>query len=586
MSNRMQRGLAILSFFVPRPRSVLTTVRPAFLIHRQLHRGTAHRFFHALSAALAMTIASGVHAQADRPAVPLYDNLGDHHYPITTRVPLAQRYFDQGLRLYYAFNHAEAIRAFNEAARLDPECAMCYWGTALAYGPNINLPMDSAAGLAAYEAVRRAQAVARHASPKERALIDALSRRYAPIPPEDRAALDSAYARAMKQAVERYPDDMEARTLYAESLMDLSPWQYWNRDGSPRQHTPELLAELERVMAANPNHPGANHFYIHAVEAVQPERAVAAAERLANLMPGAGHLVHMPGHIYIRVGRYLDAIKANEHAVHADETYIRDQRPAFGVYVAGYYPHNYDFLAFAASMIGRSGQAIAATDKMASLTPQEMLREPGMTFLQHHQTKHLQMRVRFGRWDEILKVPAPPEDLSHARAMWHYARGRALAARGEVRGAEAELVRVRATAQDPEVASLRLEFNTSGGVLGIATEVLAGHIAVAKEDFPRAIGQLREAARLEDELVYGEPPEWTVPVRQELGVVLLKAGRAAEAEQAFREDLKRFPENGWSLYGLAQALRAQNRASEADAAMDRFQRIWASADVRLAGSGL
>ncbi len=555
-------------------------------IHRPLHRATIQRFFHALSAALAVTIASGAYAQADRPAVPLYDTLGDHHYAITTRVPVAQRYFDQGLRLYYAFNHAEAIRAFNEAARLDPKCAMCYWGTALAYGPNINLPMDSAAGVAAYKAIRQAQALARHANPKEKALIDALSRRYAPIPPEDRAALDAAYARAMKQVVERYPDDMEAKTLYAESLMDLSPWQYWNRDGSPRPHTPELLAQLEQVMAANPNHPGANHFYIHAVEAVQPNRAVAAAERLAKLMPGAGHLVHMPGHIYIRVGRYQDAIKANEHAVHADETYIRDQHPAFGIYVAGYYPHNYDFLAFAASMIGRSRQAIAATEKMASLAPQAMLREPGMGFLQHHLTKHLQMRVRFGRWDEILKVPAPPEDLPHARAMWHYARGRALAARGDVQGAEAELARVRATAQNPAVASLRLEFNTSGAVLGIATEVLAGHVAAAKEDFPGAIGHLRGAARLEDALVYGEPPEWAVPVREELGMFLLKAGQAAEAEKAFREDLRRFPENGWSLYGLAQALRAQNRASEADAVMGRFQKMWASADVQPAELGL
>ena len=228
----------------------------------------------------------GADAPSD-PAVPLYDNLGDHHYTITTSEPMAQRYFDQGLRLYYAFNHAEAIRAFNEAARLDHQCAVCYWGTALAYGPNINLPMDAAAGAAAYEALQQAQAVAEHASPKERALIDALAQRYAPDPPEDRAALDSAYSRAMQQVVDEYPDDMEARALYAESLMDLSPWQYWNEDGSPRPRTPELLAQLEHVMAADPNHPGANHFYIHAVEAVEPERAVDAAERLAGLMPGA-----------------------------------------------------------------------------------------------------------------------------------------------------------------------------------------------------------------------------------------------------------------------------------------------------------
>lgn len=523
----------------------------------------------------------GSRAQADRPAVPLYDNLGDHHYAISTGVPAAQRYFDQGLRLYYAFNHAEAIRAFGEAARLDPECAICYWGTALANGPNINLPMDSAAGVAAYQALQQAQAVAQHASPEEQALIDALARRYAPTPPSDRAALDSAYSRAMQRVVERYPDNPEARTLYAESLMDLSPWRYWNRDGSPRPQTRELLAQLEQVIGAHPHHPGANHFYIHAVEAVQPERAVGAAERLANLMPGAGHLVHMPGHIYVRVGRYLEAIQANEHAVHADETYIRDQSPAFGVYVAGYYPHNYDFLAFAASMIGRSAQAIGAAEKMASLAPQEMLREPGLTFLQHHQTRHLQLKVRFGRWDEILEVPAPPEDLPHARGMWHYARGRALAARGDVRGADGELTRLRAIAQDPEVAPLRLEFNTAGALLGLATEVLAGHLAAAKGDSRGAIDHLREAVRLEDELVYGEPPEWTVPVRQELGTILLAAGAAAEAEQAFREDLDRFPDNGWSLHGLARALRAQNRGSEADAVAERLRSVWASADVEL-----
>jgi len=520
---------------------------------------------------------------SDRPAVPLYDSLGDHHYTITTSDPMAQDYFDQGLRLYYAFNHAEAIRAFNEAARLDRQCAMCYWGTALAYGPNINLPMDAAAGAAAYEALEQAQAVTEHASPKERALIGALGERYAADPPEDRAALDAAYSRAMQQVVDEYPNDMEARTLYAESLMDLSPWQYWNEDGSPRPQTPELLTQLEHVMTAEPNHPGANHFYIHAVEAVDPERAVDAAERLAGLMPGAGHLVHMPGHIYVRVGRYLDAIEVNEHAVHADETYIRDQSPAFGVYVAGYYPHNYDFMAFAASMIGRSEQAVGAAEKMMSLAPEEMLREPGMTFLQHHQTRHLQLKVRFGRWSEILEVAAPPEDLHHARAMWHYARGRALAAGGDVQQAKMDLAQIREVAQDPAIASARLEFNTSGAVLSIAAEVLAGHIAAAQGDFPAASEHLRQAVRLEDGLVYGEPPEWTVPVRQELGRVLLDAGSAAEAEKVFREDLERFPENGWSLSGLARALRAQNRATEAASLEERFRAVWASADVELEG---
>ncbi|MGA7306504.1 MAG: tetratricopeptide repeat protein, partial [Rhodothermales bacterium] len=522
------------------------------------------RIQYILCAFVALGASTAATAQ-EQLAVPLYDNLGDYHYGIATDVPAAQQYFDQGLRLYYAFNHMEAVRAFNEAARLDPTCAICHWGTALAFGPNINLPMDSASGIAAYQALQLARENEEHAAPKEKALIDALSRRYAPVPPDDRTALDTAYSQAMKDVVLQYPEDLEARTLYAESIMDLSPWNYWNKDGSPRPDTPELLGQLEQVIEVSPHHPGANHFYIHAVEAVQPERAVAAAEHLAGLMPGAGHLVHMPGHIYVRVGRYLDAIHANEHAVHADETYIADQNPAFGVYVAGYYPHNYDFMAFAASMIGRSAQAIGATEKMVTLVPEEMLRAPGMAFLQHHQTRHLQFKVRFGRWDDILATPPPADDLPHALAMWHYAHGRALAAKGDVAGAAVDLAAVRATAENPELADIRLEYSTSGMILGIAAEVLAGEIAATEKDYPTAIEHLREGARREDELVYGEPPDWSVPVREELGLVQLAAGQPAEAEKTFREDLDRFPDNGWSLHGLARTLRAQNRTDEAEA---------------------
>lgn len=522
----------------------------------------------------------GARPQTASRKVPLFDDLGAHHYAITTRVPLAQRYFDQGLRLYYGFNHAESIRSFEEATRQDPECAMCYWGIALAHGPNINAPMEREAALAAHDAIQKALAREAHATRRERALIRALAARYAADPPEDRSALDAAYARELRQVVRSYPDDLEAATLYAEALMDLSPWNYWTADGKPRSETPEILAQLERVMAASPDHPGANHFYIHAVEAVQPERAVAAAERLASLMPGAGHIVHMPGHIYVRVGRYQDAIKANEHAVHADETYIRDQRPGAGIYTLGYYPHNYDFMAFAASMIGRSAQALGATEKMTTILPKEVLREPGMAFLQQHMTRHLQMKVRFSRWDDVLKAPAPADDLPHARAMWQYARGRALAARGNIKEAEAALEQVRATAKDPNVAPVRLEFNTSGAILGIASEVLAGHVAAAQDDYRAAAAHLREAARLEEALTYGEPPEWSVPVRQELGIVLLRAGRAAEAEQAFREDLKRFPENGWSLRGLEMALREQGRTAEADKVKAQFDKAWATADVK------
>lgn len=506
-------------------------------------------------AASAHSESHAAHAATAQPraTVPLYENLGNHHYAITTRTLQAQRYFDQGLRLYYAFNHQEAIRAFEEAARLDPRSPMGAWGVALALGPNINAPMDAKASRAAYAAIRKALALAAHASPREQALIHALAARYAANPPEDRAALDRAYANALREVVRRYPEDLEARTLYAEALMDLSPWSYWTRDGRPRENTQELLAQLDYVLKANPNHPGANHFYIHAVEAVHPELAVPAAERLAGLMPGAGHIVHMPGHIYVRVGRYADAIQANEHAIHADESYIRDQNPAAGIYVAGYYPHNYDFLAFAASMIGREAQTIAAADKVAALVSPEMLRAPGMTFTQNHLTRHLQFKVRFGRWSDILQADAPEADLKHARALWHYARGRAHAANGTIGAAESDLAQVRAARDDKALASQRLEFNTSGQILGIAAEVLAGHIAHARGDLAGAVSHLRKAVQLEDELVYGEPPEWSVPVRQELGRVLVQAGRYAEAERAFNEDLKRFPKNTWSLKGLQQA---------------------------------
>jgi tetratricopeptide (TPR) repeat protein len=450
---------------------------------------------------------------------------------------------------------------------------MCEWGVALAWGPNINLPMDSAAGVAAYEAIERARSRAEHGSPRERALIEALSRRYVAVPAAEHAALDSAYARAMGEVVERYPEDLEAATLYAEALMTLSPWQYWNRDGTPRADTPEVLAQLERVLALNPDHPGANHFYIHALEEVYPERAVDAAERLAGLMPGAGHLVHMPGHIYIRVGRYADAIAANEHAVHADETYIRDARPGLGVYTAGYYPHNYDFLAFAASMIGRSEQALEAAEKVAELVPDELMGMPGLTFLEHYWTRHLQMKVRFERWAALLESPAPPEARAHALGLWNYARGRALAATGRTAAAREALAKVRAVAKDAALADLRLDFNASSAVLEIGAEVLAGHIAAARGAYDEAVEHLRRAAALEDELVYGEPPEWTVPVRQDLGRVLLDAGRPADAEQAFREDLARFPDNSWSLRGLADSLEAQGRADEAEAVAARYRQV-------------
>ncbi len=521
---------------------------------------------------------------ADAVQVAFYDNLGDHGYSITTDVPEAQRFFDQGLRLTYAFNHPEAIRGFREAARLDPECAMCYWGIAYASGPNINAAMDSASGVEAYAAAQLAQRLAPLASPVEQALIGAVARRYGPDPLAERAGLDSAFATAMGEVKSRFPNDPEVATLYAEALMDLSPWNYWNADGSPREATPLILANLEQVMEVNPNHPGACHYFIHAVEAATPELAVPCAERLAELMPGAGHIVHMPGHIYIRVGRYSDAIEVNRHAVHADETFIADQRPGINTYVLGYYPHNYDFMAFAAMMAGQRDLALESAGKVRSLIPTEMLGQPGTTFLSQAHTGPLRMMVRFGLWDDILAFPGPAATMPYARGTWHYARGMAHAATGDFAAAEAELAEVRAASRQPSLAEASVGYNPAADVLALAAGVLAGEIAARQGNTADAIELLREAARLEDGFTYGEPPDWPVPVRHHLGAVLLQASLPADAERVYREDLARFPENGWSLHGLAESLRAQGRADDAAQVEERLQTAWASSDVTLVGS--
>jgi tetratricopeptide (TPR) repeat protein len=505
----------------------------------------------------------------------LYDNLGRHHYPIATSNPRAQQFFDQGLRLTYAFNHAEAIRAFDEAARLDPQCAICYWGTALAYGPNINAPMDSAAGAAAYAALQQAMALREHASPSERALIEALAERYAEVPPAERAHLDSAYARAMADVVSRFPDDLDAATLHAEARMNLRPWNYWMRDGRPYPGTAEIVQALETVMERNPEHPGACHFYIHAVEAVEPEKAVSCAERLARLMPGAGHIVHMPGHIYIRVGRWEDAIRANRHAVHTDEQYIADQRPT-GVYPIAYYPHNYHFLSFAATMIGRSEEAIRAAKAVVDNVSVEVARQvpPVEPLLSYH---HLTL-VTFGRWDDVLSTPEPPRDLRFATGMVSYARGVAHAAKGDAAAAGAALDTLRRIAGEPHD-----EMNVP--VLQLALHALQGEIAFRGGDLDGAARHFRAAVALEDELPYMEPPHWYYPVRHSLGAVLLRQGDAVGAERVYQEDLRRFPANGWALYGLWRSLAAQAGSEDAAAhAEQQFARTWASADVQLTAS--
>lgn len=525
-----------------------------------------------LGTVLVVALAGG---RAPTDTVPLYDNLGNHRHGVTTTVPAAQQYFDQGLRLVFGFNHGEAIRAFNEAARLDANCAMCYWGTALAYGPHVNAGMDSASGVAAYAAAQRALRLVSRVSPRERAYIRAVAKRYAPVPTaSNRAALDSAYAGAMGEVVQKYPDDLDAATLYAEALMDLRPWNYWKQpSGEPYPGTVEIVSQLERVLRGNPDHPGACHYYIHAVEAVQPEKAVACAERLAGLMPGDGHMVHMPAHIYIRVGRYADAIMSNVHAVHTDEAYIEDQRPS-GVYPLGYYPHNLHFLSFAATMAGQSATAIDAARKLLSKTnlhaaSQVPLLQPFVSFLDL-------TLVTFGRWDDVLAQPLPPADVPYAVGMAHYARGVAFAATGRWPEAQVELDVVK------QMAATATGDNKT--VFDIATHALIGEIAARQGKLDDAATHFRAAMAIEDSLLYMEPPTWYYPIRHSLGAVLLRAGRAAEAEQLYHEDLRRFPENGWTLFGLLEALRAQGKPAEVDAVDARFRKAWATADVTLTAS--
>jgi len=542
-----------------------------------------HIIAFAAAALLACAAPSWATESTDEPApppslsdtVPLYTNLGSHHKRISTKVPATQQYFDQGLRLVYGFNHAEAIRSFTHAAEIDPTCAMCSWGIALAYGPHVNAPMDQASGVAAYAAVQKALSLKSHATAPERAYIEALAQRYEADPPADRARLDASYSRAMGQVAKTYPKDLDAATLYAESLMDLRPWNYWRPDGTSYPGTKEIVRQLEKVLARNPNHPGACHYYIHAVEAVNPKAAVPCAERLARLMPGEGHMVHMPSHIFIRVGRWNDAVQANHHAIDTDEEFIEGQRP-MGVYPLAYYPHNIHFLAFASTMAGRSAQAIEASNTLTSKVNLNAARQVGL--LQEMLPYHTLTLTTFGKWDEVLAEPLPPEDIRFSYAMALYARGVAHAAKGEWAEAQAALDTVKAAdAATPEGA----EGKTA---LSIAVHALSGEIATRCGDLDTGITHFREAVKIEDAGLYFEPPKWYYPIRHSLGAALLKAGHHAEAETMYREDLKRFPENGWSLFGLAQALRSQGKSAEAAAAEARFLKAWPDTDVTLTAS--
>jgi tetratricopeptide (TPR) repeat protein len=540
----------------------------------------------ALLVALASCTTEGARPHASQPTADgrpvLYDTLGTYSYRVTTSSPDAQRWFDQGLRLVYAFNHQEAQRAFREAARLDPGCAMCFWGIAITEGSNYNHPTDADREKRALTAVEVAQQRSAGAQPAERAMIQALARRHTANPAVKRETLDRAYADAMREVARQFPEDLEAGTFFADAAMNLRPWNLWNADGAPYPGTEEIVQTLERVLAKNPNHPGALHLYIHAVEAsTQPGRAEAAADRLQKLMPGAGHLVHMPSHVYWRVGRYADAVASNEAAVKADRAYFTTAQPS-QIYRGLYYPHNIDFIWQSASMQGNSATTLRYARELASNAPPEMIK--AMPDMETAPVAPIASLVRFGRWDDVLRHPAPPAEWPYTRGIWHYARGLASNAKGQAAEARRELGELETILAAVPAERTVAFFFRAKNVLQMAANLLAGEIAAKAGDTASAERLLRAAVAEQDTHWFTEPPPWYFPIRQALGAVLLQAGRAADAEQVYREDLRRNPGNGWSLYGLAQSLRAQNKTAEAARAEEDFRRAWSKADVTLTAS--
>src|SRR5215831_17225401 len=504
---------------------------------------------------------------------PLWEGLGSVTYQITTSNAVAQSYFDQGLRLTYAFNHAEAQCAFRKAQKLDPGCAMCFWGEALVLGPNINLPMQDETVAPAFAAAQKASALAAKTSPREQALIAAVSTRYSADAKADRAALDAAYAAAMGKVAAQFPEDNDIAVLYAESRMDLSPWNYWQPGGhEPNPQSVDIVPTLERVLAKNPNHPGAMHYYIHAVEASdRPERAEPSADRLRGAIPGAGHLVHMPSHIYYRVGRYLDALVVNKTAVTVDEGYLAGTGAPMGVYRLGYYPHNVHFVMASAQMSGDAATVIAAAEKLRGLIPDEVAR--GIALVQPVKAAPYFAHALFSPPATVLALPDPGDSIPYVKAMWHYARGIAYVAQGDFTAAKAEANAI-ATLEGGDFTLLKAANVPAQDVLALARTVIEARIAQRQGDKVAAIERFERAAALQDGLPYMEPPYWYYPVRQSLAVALMQAGRLDEAEEQFQRALKRAPANGWSWYGLAELYKARGKTDQASKLQADLARTW------------
>lgn len=507
---------------------------------------------------------------------PLYNDLGALHVPVTTASAKAQAYFNQGMRLTFAFNHAEAARAFRAAQRFDPACAMCYCGEALVLGPNINAPMFPDAAAPAAAAAARAVQLTGPAKPAERALIKALSRRYANPPPAERAPLDQAYADAMTGAAREFPNDDTILVLFAESLMDLSPWNYWEAGGSkPRNRTADLVDALERVLERNPTHAGAIHYYIHAMEAsTHPEKALPHARKLARQIPGAGHIVHMPSHIYYRVGLYKKALQSNLRAIEADENYFNrsDSDP---VYKGAYYPHNIHFVMVSALMGGDGTTALAAAAKLDKSLPAPLVKEFGM--LQPVKAAPYFSHVQFSSPDTLLALPDPGPDRVLVKAIWHYARAVGFARKGAFTDSQREIDAIGAIERSADFKAIADWGVPARDIVQTAHAVAGGRLADARSDWPAAIRSYQQAITIQDALPYTEPPYWYYPVRQSLGASLLRAGRLNGAEHALRASLARTPSNGWALSSLMEVYRERGDRAALAAARKRFETTWLGA---------
>lgn len=526
-------------------------------------------------AALCLTMTAQDHhpAQAHSQSITIVTGLGDLHHPVSTHNPQAQQFFDQGLRFIYAFNHDEAARSFQHAADLDPKLAMAYWGVAEAVGPNYNDPADPDRYKHAHNAVQKAVDLSSEASPSEQAYIQAMAKRFPADPNSDLKKAAEDYHDAMRKVAAQFPDDLDAATLFAESGMNLHPWGLWHQDGTPEAGTDEIVATLESVLKRDPNHLGAVHYYIHAVEASNdPGRALAGANRLASLAPGAGHIVHMPAHIYIRTGDYDAAVKTNEQAAEVDRAYLRATGEQ-GIYPMMYYSHNLHFVAMCGAMNGRYAEAKKNADLLVANVGPHVKEMPP---LEGFMTIPVAVEVRFHHWNEILKMPAPDASMKTATVFWHFGRALALAGSGKVADAEAEYKVISdAEAATPPDAIFQMPINNrTKDILKIAKNVVGAKIALAKKDNNGAVALLREAIAIQDTLKYGEPPDWFYPVRENLGGALLMSGDAAGAEKVFREDLDRNPRNPRSLFGLHQSLLQQKRDYDASFVQKQFENSW------------